>query len=1742
MKKITLLAVLSIFLFSFDSNEKHDVPDDGKKTTNKTVVVVDSDGDGVDDEFDNCPSTPNSSQEDADGDGIGDACDNCPTTANPGQNDNDFDGIGDVCDPDDDNDGIADGPDNCPLFANTNQSDNDGDGIGDVCDNCSQIANPDQLDSDNDGVGDACSNFICDDFLVNDDPAIVLAAGTTSSGLDSFVGTDTNTNGSPCAFEISNTDSGQPWARYQVALNLEDYGLVAGDELFIGIDGNGVAGNARIEVNQDNAPNTALAFNTFGSEWSRFETTVTVPSGIETIDLWLFSNYASSISGTAVYDNLVIRNNSSVERPFITTWKTDNPGVSNDNQISIPTFPGEVYNYSIDWGDGTSNSGVTGDITHTYSTPGSYSISIIGDFPRIYLVNGSGENNKILSVDQWGDVKWQSMQYAFQYCRNMDIQAQDTPDLSLVTNMSYMFTSCESLIGNAGFGLWDVSNVTNMDGLFGFAENFNQDIGSWDVSNVTRMSGMFSGLKIFNQDIGGWNMGKVERMINMFAGAEAFNQDIGDWDLSSAKNLSQMFLRASSFNQDLSNWNMSNTERLNGMFYLATSFNQDISSWDVGNVQDMNDMFNQANAFNQNLGAWNISKVSNMDEMFAGAGLSLANYDALLTGWSSQSNLQTGVPFDGGNSQYCSGEDARQQLIDDFGWVIIDGGKAEDCDNSRPFITTWKTDNPGTSTNNQITIPTFSGEVYNYTVDWGDGTSDSGITGDITHTYASSGTYNVSIGGEFPRIYFNNPDGQLTADNEKIISITQWGNVIWSSMNLAFAGCTNLDMTATDVPNTGNVFDFASMFQNCSSLIGNSSFNNWYTGNALGFANMFSGATLFNQNISSWDVAATQVFNGMFADAASFNQPIGNWFMERNLLMSDMFNGATSFDQDLSNWYIGGVETLEGIFANSGLSNENYDKLLSGWLTGTNILSDVVFDAPQNKYCLGEEARQQFIDDFGWVITDGGKAEDCILQACNDFLVNDDPSIVLEPGTTSSGLDSFVGTDTNTNGSTCAFEISNTDNGQPWARYQVAINLASYGIEAGDELRIGIDGNGVAGNARIEVNQDNAPNSALAFNTFGNGWSRFETTITVPAGITSLDLWLFSNYASSSPGIAVYDNLEIINLSAIGPRPFITTWKTDNPGESSNNQITIPTFPGENYNYTVDWGDGVTDRGVTGEITHTYASPGTYTVAITGDFPRIYFHFARDKDKIILVNQWGDIEWESMNYAFGGCTNLDVVASDVPNLSQVVDLSGMFSSCSSLINLQNVNDWIVSNIENMDSMFNGASSFNQDIGGWDVSKVKSMLSLFNSASSFNQDIGNWNVSNVTEMSAMFSQAVSFNQDIGNWNVNNVEDMTFMFNEANSFNQDIGNWEVSKVRFMINMFSNALSFDRDIGNWNVANVISMQSMFNGTSLSTENYDAMLIGWAGLPSLQTGVVFDGGNSQYCSGEDARQQLIDDFGWTITDGGKAEDCNPQACDDFLVNDDPSIVLTAGTTSSGLDSALGTATNTNGSPCAFEISNTDSGQPWARYQVAINLSDYGIEAGDELFIGIDGNGAAGNARIEVNQDNAPNTALAFNTFSSEWSRFETVVTIPSGIESIDLWLFSNYASNSPGTAVYDNINIVNLSRTGRSVAQENGDTSSTITFGQVDTTFEAAKAFEMTTYPNPSVDQLTVSFTQATGVKEFSVFDLQGRLIKKLQAGDKAQSSYQIDVYDMPPGTYFLRVFDDIGRIHQKQLLIKR
>ena len=164
---------------------------------------------------------------------------------------------------------------------------------------------------------------------------------------------------------------------------------------------------------------------------------------------------------------------------------------------------------------------------HTYATAGTYQVTITGIYPFINF----NRSPKLISVDQWGTNQWQDLYTAFEGCENMDIVAQDVPDLSKVVSMNSMFAECKNLKGNEKFNEWDVSGISSMKKMFLNATSFNQDIGDWNVGNLQNMESMFSRAALFNQDISGWDVSNVENMSSTFSFANAFNQDIEIWNV-----------------------------------------------------------------------------------------------------------------------------------------------------------------------------------------------------------------------------------------------------------------------------------------------------------------------------------------------------------------------------------------------------------------------------------------------------------------------------------------------------------------------------------------------------------------------------------------------------------------------------------------------------------------------------------------------------------------------------------------------------------------------------------------------------------------------------------------------------------------------------------------------------------------------------------------------------------------------------------------------------------------------------------------------------------------------------------------------------------------------------------------------------------------------------------------------------------------------------------------------------------
>ena len=363
---------------------------------------------------------------------------------------------------------------------------------------------------------------------------------------------------------------------------------------------------------------------------------------------------------------------------------------------------------------------------------------------------------------------------------------------------------------------------------------------------------------------------------------------------------------------------------------------------------------------------------------------------------------------------------------------------------------------------------------------------------------------------------------------------------------------------------------------------------------------------------------------------------------------------------------------------------------------------------------------------------------------------------------------------------------------------------------------------------------------------------------------------------------------------------FYSTWNTSkiSTGSSNSTSISLPLDVDGTYSFLVDWGDGnVTyiESWDSVNKTHDYLVEGTFDIVVSGTINGFRFNNGLDKEKIINIAQWGSLNVGNKYSYFYGCSNLNSNATDSLDLTGTTNLYRMFKDAS--VFNGNISSWNTSKFTTIDSMFLDALSFNQSLNDWDTSKVTVMDYAFRDApvfngniskwntskvttmkglfinTDFNQDLNDWDTSKVTDMNNMFRYAYAFNGNISNWDTSKVTNMDYMFYGAYTFNGNVSSWNTSKVTSMTSMFYGANAFNQDISGWNVSSVGTMTNMFSATSnLSTLNYDKLLMGWNNLPVLQPSVNFNAGNTNYSLGlpNESRQDIIDTYSWTITDGG--------------------------------------------------------------------------------------------------------------------------------------------------------------------------------------------------------------------------------------------------------------------------------
>ncbi|MBS4058904.1 MAG: BspA family leucine-rich repeat surface protein [Bacteroidetes bacterium] len=436
------------------------------------------------------------------------------------------------------------------------------------------------------------------------------------------------------------------------------------------------------------------------------------------------------------------------------------------------------------------------------------------------------------------------------------------------------------------------------------------DVEQWGTANWTDMHFAFEGctyLDVSAKDIP--DLTNVLSFNSMFSGCLYLNgpSNISEWDVSNVIDMTAMFFDARFFNQPIGQWDVSNVTSTGWMFFYAERFNQPIGMWNVSNVGQFSAMFGACFRFNQDLSDWDVSAAYNMYQMFMGAFV----FNQEIGSWDVSSVTNMSAMF-------------------------------------------------------------HRADVFNSDISNWDVSSVTNFEGMFHGAFAFNqpiGNWNVSnatnMGGMFSYAYaFNQDIGQWNVSN-----VTKMSGIYYGMFTDAKAFNQDIgDWDVSSVTSLRDMFSFTEAF--------NQDIGGWDVTSVTDFGCVFYRAVAFNQDIGGWDVSNARTMDLMFAIAKEFNKDISGWDVSKVTNMGSMFRDAEKFDQNLASWELNSIipgnnwwQDLNMMFANSGLSCQNYTNTLIGWSENEAIASGLHLGAEGRQYTdEAVTARNYLINTKGWTI------------------------------------------------------------------------------------------------------------------------------------------------------------------------------------------------------------------------------------------------------------------------------------------------------------------------------------------------------------------------------------------------------------------------------------------------------------------------------------------------------------------------------------------------------------------------------------------------------------------------------------------------------------------------------------------------------------------------------------------------------------------------------------------------------
>ena len=574
-----------------------------------------------------------------------------------------------------------------------------------------------------------------------------------------------------------------------------------------------------------------------------------------------------------------------------------------------------------------------------------------------------------------------------------------------------------------------------------------------------------------------------------------------------------------------------------------------------------------------------------------------------------------------------------------------------------------------------FTIPMLDGYIYDYTVNWGDGTSSqvtSWNDSNATHTYSSNHEFIIDISGTCETYYFTTPI--LTDDHRLTIkTVLQWGNV--GLKKLRFMGARNMKSVPNDkIGGLSLITDFTYTFWGCQSLfkvhegvfshaINATTFNFTFNGNfALTsvpenlfkyntlvqyFQNTFdqAGLTTIPENLFKYNTNVDSFF-GVFGHVPIQHIPANLFSHNVNVtLMGALFYSCTNL-----------IDIPETLFKNN-INTESFTLAFDG-CTGLTAIPPLLFNTNIHVSSFAGVFRDCrtlteipthlfdtsiFATHFYWAFA---KCINISAIPSSLFTLNTVASLMegVFSGCTSLTTipPTLFTTNTQITKASYAFECCTSLTSIPHTLFDPCIASGKL-----NELKYTFH----------NCTSLTGDGPDWWFNCTGpdyypppiDGYMCF-------SGDTTL-----SNYENiptywGGLGIGVDNRFMIELTTTTGDKTF-----------------TIPMLSGYIYNYTVDWGDGSAISTITSwddlDAIHTYASVLAYTVIIKGTCESFYSVGSTANALLITkVLSWGNVGIKKVS--FQHAVNMTSIPTDtIGGLVLVTDFDNTFNACTSLASI-----------------------------------------------------------------------------------------------------------------------------------------------------------------------------------------------------------------------------------------------------------------------------------------------------------------------------------------------------------------------------------------------------------------------------------------------------------------------------------------